>query len=150
MSPTPLVVQDNSEIGISFTLCLPDDTPIDQTEPGEIYRFKIGEGSLLANLEALLVGLEVGTQAKFFVPPEDGFGFPDPTNVYTMQRAEFPNDMALKVGDVVGFDTPTGDEVPGTVVKIQEDDITVDFNHPLAGQTFVFEVKIEAVYDSVS
>lgn len=150
MASNPLRVDDNSDIGISFSLCLTDQTPIDQTEPGELYRFKMGDGSLLANLENLLVGLEVGTTAKFFVPPEEGFGFPDPSNVYSMARAEFPDNMTLKIGDVVGFDTPTGDEVPGTVVKLDDEEVTVDFNHPLAGETFIFEVTIEAVYDSVS
>lgn len=142
----PLQVAEDSEIGISFTLTLIDETLIDKTEPGEIFRFQIGDGSLLANLEELLIGLEVGTTGKFFVSPDDGFGFPDPMNVHTLSRAEFPAEMELKVGDVVGFDTPTGDEVPGMVMEINNDDITVDFNHPLAGETIVFEAKIEAIY----
>lgn len=147
---SPARVTETSEVEISFSMRLMDETPIDQTEEGEVYRFIIGDGSLLPNLESLLIGLEVGTTGKFFIPPEDGFGFPDPSNVYDMPLSEFPDAMDLKAGDVVGFDTPTGDEIPGMVVKLEGDQVTVDFNHPLAGETFIFEAKIEAVYDSAS
>jgi FKBP-type peptidyl-prolyl cis-trans isomerase SlpA len=144
------IVKANSEIAISYRMCLNDQTCIDQTEPGELFRFTLGDGSLLPNLETLLIGLELGTEGRFFVPPEDGFGYPDPSNIYAMSKNEFPAEMSLKPGDVVGFNTPTGEEIPGTVVALADDQVTVDFNHPLAGETFIFEVKIEAIYDSLN
>lgn len=135
-------VTENSEVSISYSMRLIDETEIDKTEPGELFTFKIGDGDLIPSLESLLMGLEEGTSGTFYVPPEDGFGYPDPANVYDLERNEFPEGMALKVGDVVGFDTPTGDQIPGSVVSLNEDKIKVDFNHPLAGQTFIFEATI--------
>lgn len=139
-------VNENSEIAISYSMRLVDDTEIDRADSDDLFRFTLGDGSLLPNLESLLIGLEEGTTGKFFVPPEDGFGFPDPANVYDLDKTEFPDGMLLKVGDVVGFDTPTGDQIPGQVVAITEDQVKVDFNHPLAGETFIFEAKIEKVF----
>lgn len=138
-------VTETSQIAISYSMRLTDETEIDKTEPGELFEFQIGDGSLIPSLESLLIGLEEGTSGKFFVPPEDGFGYPDPANIYDLDKTEFPDDMTLKVGDVVGFDTPTGDQVPGTVVALNDDKIKVDFNHPLAGETFIFEAKIEKI-----
>jgi FKBP-type peptidyl-prolyl cis-trans isomerase SlpA len=139
-------VNENSEIAISYSMRLVDDTEIDRADSDDLFRFTLGDGSLLPNLESLLIGLEEGTTGKFFVPPEDGFGFPDPANVYDLDKTEFPDGMLLKVGDVVGFDTPTGDQIPGQVVAITEEQVKVDFNHPLAGETFIFEAKIEKVF----
>jgi FKBP-type peptidyl-prolyl cis-trans isomerase SlpA len=139
-------VNEKSEIAISYSMRLVDDTEIDRADSDDLFRFTLGDGSLLPNLESLLIGLEEGTTAKFFVPPEDGFGFPDPTNVYDLDKTEFPDGLALKVGDVVGFDTPTGDQIPGSVVAITDHQVKVDFNHPLAGETFIFEAKIEKVF----
>ncbi|MDY0136746.1 MAG: FKBP-type peptidyl-prolyl cis-trans isomerase [Thiomicrospira sp.] len=141
-------VTPQSEVVVSFTLALTDGTLVDQATQDEPYRFRLGDGSLLPNLESLLVGLEEGTSGRFFIPPEEGFGFPDPMNVHKIERAEFPQDMLLKEGDIVGFNTPTGEEVPGQVVALDEAFITVDFNHPLSGQMIVFDVKIEKIVDA--
>ena len=138
-------ITETSQIAISYSMRLMDETEIDKTEVDELFEFKIGDGSLLPNLESLLIGLEEGTSGKFFVPPEDGFGYPDPANIYDLDKSEFPDDMTLKVGDVVGFDTPTGDQIPGRVLAFNGDKIKVDFNHPLAGETFIFEAKIEKI-----
>jgi FKBP-type peptidyl-prolyl cis-trans isomerase SlpA len=145
MADIKLVAED-SEIAISYTLRLADDTLVDQTEPGEVFRFKLGQGEMLAGLEALLIGLEVGTKGTFYVPPEEGFGAADPANVHELPKSEFAESFEYKVGDVIGFDTPTGEQIPGQVVEIGQQTVTVDFNHPLAGQTFIFEAKIEAIY----
>lgn len=140
------IVEQESEIGISFVLKLMDDTLVDQTKKDELFRFKLGTGEMLPGLESLLIGLEQGTKGTFVVPPEEGFGVSDPSNVHEMNRDEFSPELEYKVGDVIGFDTPTGEQVPGQVIEMDEQTVTVDFNHPLAGQTFIFEAKIEAIY----
>ncbi len=53
--------------------------------------------------------------------------------------------MVLEEGYVIGFDTPSGDEIPGTIYEVNGDDVVVDFNHPLTGQVVVFEAKIENI-----
>ncbi|QCU90017.1 FKBP-type peptidyl-prolyl cis-trans isomerase [Thiomicrorhabdus sediminis] len=141
------VVGENSDIAISFKLELADGTLVEESEPGQPFRFTIGDGTFVSNLEQLLVGLELGTQAKLSLSPERAFGMPDPDNVQTMSRGDFPADMALEVGHVIGFNTPTGEEIPGTVHEVQDDKVLIDFNHPLAGATVIFTVTIEAIYN---
>lgn len=142
---TVKTVQENSDIEISFKLSLLDGTVVDQTEDGEVFAFQIGDGQLLNRLDELLIGLEVGTTGKFTLMPEQAFGLPDPENFKTMSRNEFPDTMVLEEGYVIGFDTPSGDEIPGTIYEVNGDDVVVDFNHPLTGQVVVFEAKIENV-----
>lgn len=142
-----LRVAPGLQLVISFSIALPSGQVLDQADEADPLTLELGDGQLHPNLEALLTGLEVGTEAKFSVPPEDGFGYPDPTNVYDIAQVEFAEDMDLKPGLVIGFTTPTGDEIPGTIVAVDDEQqqVKVDFNHPLAGETFIFEVKILAI-----
>ncbi|SFR52034.1 peptidylprolyl isomerase [Thiomicrospira sp. ALE5] len=135
------------QVAIAFEIALPSGQVLDRADEAEPLVLELGDGQLHPNLEALITGLEVGTEAKFSVPPEDGFGYPDPNNVYDIDKVEFAGDMDLKPGLVIGFTTPTGDEIPGTVVAVDDEQqqVKVDFNHPLAGENFVFTVKVLAV-----
>ncbi|MEL0583444.1 MAG: hypothetical protein AAES65_00980 [Candidatus Thiodiazotropha sp. (ex. Lucinoma kazani)] len=68
-----------------------------------------------------------------------------PTVSTRCPRADFPPDMELEEGLVIGFDTPTGEELSGIVLEAEEDTVKVDFNHPLAGREITFEVEILSV-----
>ncbi len=142
MKNTVKRVEETSQIEIEFKLCFLDGTLIEGTEEGEVFALQIGDGQILNKLDELLIGLEEGTRAKFNLMPEQAFGKPDPNNFQEIPRAEFSKELELEVGYVIGFNTPTGDEIPGTVFKIAEDVITIDFNHPLVDKPIVFEAKI--------
>jgi len=140
-----LVVQPNSSIEITFQLVLQDKAIVEETKEGETLTFTLGDGTLLPNLEEMLIGLEQGTTAKFTLSPERAFGCSDPKNVHTMARQEFPEALDLQEGFVIGFNTPTGEEFPGTIREVREDTVVVDFNHPLADKTVIFTATIQAV-----
>ncbi len=138
-------VQEGSTLDITFTLSLIDDTIVEQTEEDELFRFTLGDGQFISQLEGILIGLEEGTKGKFVLYPEDAFGEKDPNNIQTMRLADFPEDMPLNEGHVIGFNSPTGDEIPGTVFKVEGDEVLIDFNHPLSGETLIFEAMIKEV-----
>ncbi len=140
-------VKAGSTVDIKFSLCLIDGTVVDQTEADETLQFTLGDGTLFEGLERWLIGLEEGEQRQFTLFPEDAFGNPDPDNVQELSRDLFPADMDLERGLVIGFSGPAGDDIPGTIVAVEEDRVTVDFNHPLAGQVLVFDVTVERIYD---
>lgn len=140
------VVKEGSEVAISFKLELTDGTLVEATPENETLRFTMGDGTFVYTLEEMLIGLELGTQAKMTLSPERAFGVSNPENFQTMSRSDFPEDMPLKIGHVIGFNTPTGDEVPGTIHDVKDDEIVVDFNHPLADTTVVFTAKIEEIF----
>lgn len=135
-------VADHSTLDITFSLLLADDTLVEKTAEGEVFQFTIGDGQFIPPLENMLIGLEEGTRAKFVLNPEDAFGQSNSDNVQIMTKADFPTEMDLVAGHVIGFNTPTGEEVPGTVVKVEEGSVYIDFNHPLAGKIVIFEATI--------
>lgn len=138
----PKVVQKDSEVEIQFSLSLMDETLVESSQPDKNFCFKIGDGTFLPALENLLIGLEVGIQGVFQVPPEEAFGYAQPENIQTLPRTDFLADVTLKEGNVIGFNTPTGDEVPGTILSFNDKTVEVDFNHPLAGQYLIFDATI--------
>lgn len=142
----PLTVGENSDIEISFKLTLVDGTVVEETEGDESFRFTVGDGTFINKLDELLIGLEVGTTGTFTLPPEQAFGQADPANLQTLSRTDFPADMDMQEGYVIGFNTPTGEEVPGKVHELKGDDVVIDFNHPLAGQMVVFKATIKAIH----
>lgn len=140
------VVGEHSDIEIEFQLSMANGTLVEETEEGEPFRFTVGDGTFLNKLDELLIGLEVGTTGTFSLPPEQAFGQPDSANFQTISRSDFPADMPLEEGHVIGFNTPTGQEVPGKVHQVEGDQIVIDFNHPLAGQTIIFKATIKAIH----
>jgi len=139
------VVQQASNIEITFQLTLLDGTVVDATEEGETLSFTLGDGTFISNLEEMLIGLEQGTTAKLTLSPDRAFGRSDPENVHTMARQDFPEEFDLKEGVVIGFNTPTGEEIPGTIREVNDHAVLVDFNHPLADKMVVFTATIQTI-----
>jgi len=140
----PTVAKD-SEVTLNYEIRLPDDRVVDSTFDDEPFTVKLGSGAFEPRLEEALVGLPLGEYTRILLTPQFAFGMPDPNNVHTMPRGRFPEDMTLEPQLVIEFDLPNGDAVPGTVTAVTEDAVTVDFNHPLAGQNIQFIVQVLAV-----
>ncbi len=140
-----LQINTNSEVVFHFTIKLADDSVADSTKVnGKPAKLVIGDGSLTAGFEACLLGLKEGDKATFTLPPEQAFGQPNPDNIYYVDRTKF-TDVEPEVGAIIGFSQPDGNELPGLVREVAGQSVTIDFNHPLAGQTLTFEVEIITV-----
>lgn len=135
-------IQNGSEVLMHFTITLEDGTVADTTEGEDPLRFVMGDQTLIEGLELALYGLKVGDRQSLRIDPENAYGYPDPGNVHVMSREEFPPDMELAEGVIVAFATPDGEEYPGTVNEVGDKQVTVDFNHPLAGHEITFDVEI--------
>ncbi|MES9911242.1 MAG: peptidylprolyl isomerase, partial [Candidatus Sedimenticola sp. 4PFRAG1] len=101
-----------------------------------------GDGSLTEGLELALYGLKVGDKQTLLLEAEQAFGIHDEGKIQQMQRSDFPDEMELEAGLVVGFEAPSGTEVAGIILEADDQDVKVDFNHPLAGKDVVFKVEI--------
>ncbi|WP_127475925.1 FKBP-type peptidyl-prolyl cis-trans isomerase [Sulfurivermis fontis] len=144
MNPAAEITR-GSHVRLHYTITLEDGTEADSSRGGEPLDFVLGDGTMLEGLEDFLLGMRAGQRAAYSVSPEQGFGYRDAEAVHVMPRSDFPAEMELAPGVIVAFTTPAGDEVPGTVTALDETQVTVDFNHPLAGHTLNFDVEILAV-----
>lgn len=139
------LVEVGCRLTLAYRLALSDGTEVDRATAEEPFVYTVGDGALLANLESLLMGLVVGDREQFLIAAEEGFGLPDPEQVHAVDRSEFEAPESLKPGMVLSFVAPSGDELAATIVEVGEEQVQVDFNHPLAGRDLQFEVEILAV-----
>lgn len=130
-----------------MTLTLEDGSVAENTKShGQPVRFNLGDQSLSPEFEAELQGLAQGDRHQFTLPPAATFGEVNPDAIQHLDRNRFAADMTLEPGVIVSFTGPNGAEYPGIIREVAGDSVTVDLNHPLAGQTVTFEIEvIEAV-----
>jgi len=141
----PVPVSEGTRVFLNFSVSLEDGAAVDTNFGSDAVNFVIGDGSLLPGFERLLFGMSPGERQTFVVPPESAFGQPNENNVQYLPRKQFEDDVDLQVGLVFAFADASGSELPGMIVAFNEDEVTVDFNHPLSGRTIVFDVLIHRV-----
>jgi len=137
-------IGQNTEVTLHFALHLENGDTVDSTFDKAPATFKVGDGNLLPGFESLLFGFKAGDKRTVVVPPENAFGQPNPQNVQVMPRSQF-TEMELSEGLLVIFNDAANTELPGVVKAFDDAQVTVDFNHPLAGKTLNFEVEILSV-----
>ena len=138
-------VQRGSRVAIEYSLSLEDGTVVETTDDAGALEFVIGDGTLIEALENVLLNMKTGERQCVSLDPREAFGFRDETNIHHLPRSEFSEDMPLEPGLIIGFSTPSGDEVPGMVLKVLDEEVAVDFNHPLSGHSITFDVEVKSV-----
>ncbi|MGR5168072.1 FKBP-type peptidyl-prolyl cis-trans isomerase [Vibrio astriarenae] len=140
------IISQDSAVTLHFTIKLKDGSVADSTQNmGKPAKCIIGDGSLSENFEKCLLGLKQGDKKAIDLKADDAFGQPNPDHIHYMDRAKFVGDVEVEVGTIMAFSGPEGAEIPGIITEIAGDSVTVDFNHPLAGQDVTFEVEILSV-----
>ncbi|WP_337842959.1 FKBP-type peptidyl-prolyl cis-trans isomerase [Rheinheimera sp.] len=141
-----MIIGAGSTVIFHFDIKLADGSAAESTRVhNKPARLQMGDGSLSPAFEAQLMGMAKGDKRTFTLAPEDAYGMPNPDNIYYVDRSKFSADAPAQVGMIVGFAMPDGSELPGLIREVVGDSVTVDFNHPLAGQTLTFNVEIVEV-----
>lgn len=136
----------SSTVIFHFDIKLADGSAAESTRVhNKPAKSQMGDGSLSPAFEAQLMGLTAGDSKTFTLAPQDAFGMPNPDNIYYVDRSRFSLEAPAQVGMIIGFAMPDGSELPGLVRDVVGDSVTIDFNHPLAGQTLTFNVEIVQV-----
>lgn len=112
---------------------------------GEPFEYLHGHGQLVAGLERQLEGREPGDDCRIQVQPHEGYGDHDPSQVQVVPRTDLPAELELEVGLELGVEGPDGAPLLLWVSQVDGDQISLDANHPLAGQHLTFEVMVHEV-----
>ena len=145
MSLVNVPVSEGTRVYLNFSISLQDGSEVDTNFGGDPVDFVIGDGNLLPGFERLLFGMTGGERQMFTVSPENAFGQPNDNNLQYLPRDQFDDDAELEIGLVFSFADAGGGEVPGMIISFDEEEVTVDFNHPLAGRTILFDVLVHRV-----
>jgi FKBP-type peptidyl-prolyl cis-trans isomerase SlpA len=135
-----LQIQTGTSVTLHFSLALENGHIVDSNFEGNPATFSVGDGNLLPGFESSLLGLAVGDERDFIIPPENAFGQHNTQNVQSVDRGNF-DESDLEIGSILSFQNGDG-ELPGVIIALEENQVMVDFNHPLSGKNIVFQVKI--------
>jgi FKBP-type peptidyl-prolyl cis-trans isomerase SlpA len=140
------VVTDGAYLTLHYRLATPDGTEIVTTFNDNPATLQLGSGQLAPFLEQRLLGLVEGAHEVFQLLPDEAFGPRNPALVQRVSRATLAENSQFgeqyAIGDVVEFNAPGGGRFAGVLRELADDDTVFDFNHPLAGQSLRFEVRI--------
>lgn len=120
----------------------------DQSEPGDPLVYLHGHNNIIPGLENALEGHEAGDKLNVTVTPDEGYGQHDDEAIQTLPREDFDDDV--EIGASYFAQSDDGSVNPFTVVSVSGDDVTVDFNPPLAGKTLDFEATVIEVRDATA
>ncbi len=142
MADNVLTIADDLVVSLEYTLRLDDDEIVDTSIGGEPLEFVQGQGQIIPGLERALYGMGIGDEMKVAVSPEDGYGELDDEAYEEVPASAFPADMTLEPGMQLQVSDASGEVYPAYVAEIRADTVMLDFNHPLAGETLNFDVKV--------
>lgn len=127
---------------------LTDGTEFDSSEGRDPLEFQVGSGQIIPGLDKQIEGMEVGEKSTVTVPAAEAYGTRDEGQVQTVPRQMLPNDLDVEIGSRLTATTREGQEIPLTVIAVDEDQVTVDANHPLAGQDLIFDLELVEIIGS--
>lgn len=132
-------------VRIHYSGRLVDGTQFDSSEGRAPLEFTLGQGQVIRGLEAHVTGMETGAKSTVTIPVVEAYGPRRDEAIQQLDRAKVPAGIDLKIGTQLQARTADGGMLPITVVGMDDASVTVDANHPLAGQDLVFDVELVEV-----
>ncbi|MEZ7196858.1 FKBP-type peptidyl-prolyl cis-trans isomerase [Pseudodesulfovibrio karagichevae] len=141
-----MTAQNGSTVKVHYTGTLKEDgSQFDSSEGREPLEFKLGEGMVIAGFEKAVIGKSAGDTVTVEIPPEEGYGSPSEELVFQVRREQLPPTVELEEGIMLEIRTEDGQPAYVRVAEFDEELVTLDGNHPLSGQTLVFDIEIVEV-----
>jgi peptidylprolyl isomerase len=138
-----MAVASGDTVSVHYTGTLEDGTTFDSSEGRAPLLFTLGAGDVIPGFEQAVIGLEIGEKATVTIQPEDAYGQVFEEAIQTVPVDLF-GEAAPPVGAQFSVRADDGSDLMGRVVALSEDlvDVTVDFNHPLAGKVLTFDIEL--------
>lgn len=139
-----MAIEEGNTVSVHYTGKLESGDVFDSSEGRDPLTFTVGGGQLIKGFDNAVRGKEVGDKITATIPPAEGYGESNPEMVQTIP-AERVQGADVKVGQVLGLEDNNGNPFQATVTDMNDETVTLDFNHFLAGKTLVFEIEIVSV-----
>ncbi|SEM98261.1 peptidylprolyl isomerase [Palleronia salina] len=129
-------------VSMHYSGALADGTKFDSSEGRDPLEFQLGTGQIIPGLDEAITGMEVGDKKTVTVAPENGYGPRDPSRIQAVPREQIPDHIPTEPGTQLQMQTPDGQTIPVVVAQVSDSEVTLDANHPLAGQELTFDVEL--------
>jgi peptidylprolyl isomerase len=137
--------QQGDTVNVHYTGTLDDGSVFDSSQGGEPIQFTIGSGEVISGFEEAVLGMSAGQTKRERFPADRAYGDRRDDLVFEVNRSQFPAAAEVQVGDVVRIGFEDGTSAPVQVSDVEGDRITLDANHPLAGQALTFDLTLVSI-----
>ena len=137
-----MIIENNTAVSIHYTLTDDDDNVLDQSSQEEPLLYLHGAGNIIPGLEKALVGKTSGDKLKTRIEPEDAYGIKQEGMVQTVPKNTFQGIDKIEPGMQFHAAGKNDEPIVVTVINIEDKQVTIDGNHPLAGKALTFDVEI--------
>jgi len=138
-----MTAQNGSTVKVHYTGTLKaDGSQFDSSDGRDPLEFKLGDGMVIAGFEKAVIGKSAGDTVTVEIPPEEGYGEPNAQLVFQVRKEQLPPTVELEAGIMLEIRTEEGQPAYVRVTDFDEELVTLDGNHPLAGQTLVFDIEV--------
>ena len=136
-------VQTGQKVEVHYIGTFNDGTEFDSSRSrGETISFEVGSGQMIQGFDEAVVGMAVGDVKDITLEPESAYGPHNPAFVQVYSKEVFPSDVELKQDATVAGQNELGQPMIAKIVEIRDNDVVLDFNHPMAGKTLNFNIEI--------
>ena len=135
-------VKAGDTVKVHYSGKLEDGTVFDSSFDREPLEFKVGEGNIIPGFEEAVIGMAVEEEKVVKIPPDKAYGEHDESRLLVVPKSQMPPDAEPKVGDKLQMSDPKGMTFIVDIIKVTEEEVTLDTNHPLAGKELTFVIKI--------
>tara|TARA_R110000851_G_scaffold25240_7_gene72863 strand:- start:3352 stop:3780 length:429 start_codon:yes stop_codon:yes gene_type:complete len=138
-------VEIGNTVIIHYTGTLNNGTEFDSSRNRDALRFEVGAGQVIPGFETAVVGMTEGESKEFTIPSDEAYGKQNDAAVQEIPKNRFPDGFEGTVGETVTGKNATGQDFAATIISEQEETVTLDFNHPLAGEDLTFQVELVSI-----
>jgi FKBP-type peptidyl-prolyl cis-trans isomerase SlyD len=143
MNKQNTVVANDQVVSLAYELRLENGEVFDKSEDQAPLEFVQGRGQIIPGLENALYGMQIGEEKEVVISPEEGYGEYDEEDLDVVPRRSFPDHLELNQGMGLRLrDKKTGEVYIAYVSELDEEKAVLDYNHPLAGETLHFQVRV--------
>lgn len=136
-----MAIKSGDKVRVHYTGVMEDGTEFDSSRNGDPLEFVMGIGALIPGFENALLGKEKGESVKVDIPAADGYGEREEDLIFSVPRTDLPDHIAPELGMMLELDTDQG-LIEVVVVSLDDEQVTLDANHPLAGETLIFDIEV--------
>lgn len=138
-----MTMKDGSKVKIEYEGKLEDGTVFDSSKThGQPLEFEIGAKQVIPGFENAVKEMKKGEEKEITLEPKDAYGDPNPALVKKLPREQLPKDQEVKPGMMLGITLPSGKQFPAVIKEVDDKEVTIDMNHPLAGKKLIFKLKL--------
>jgi peptidylprolyl isomerase len=132
-------------IAVEYTGKLDDGTVFDSSVGKDPLQFTLGTGAVIPGFEEAVIGMDTGDSKTVTIPAEEAYGEHNPDLVMVFERERIPPELTVEVGQQLQLQQDNGRAVPVVVTDLSSSEVTLDANHPLAGEDLTFDIQLVAI-----